>query len=136
MYDVIIIGAGVAGLAAALELTRAQKSVLVLEARDRIGGRIWTRFDDALHTPVELGAEFIHGRPREIWDIVDHAGMRVAEVDGDNYCVDNHGRLGPCPFFEEADHVLSALMKLGVPEQSFAEFLRSTGAGDEACRRA
>ncbi|MGH8641453.1 MAG: FAD-dependent oxidoreductase, partial [Burkholderiales bacterium] len=42
-YDVIIIGAGAAGLAAASELAPSGLRVLVLEARDRIGGRVWTR---------------------------------------------------------------------------------------------
>ncbi|HTP97373.1 MAG TPA: NAD(P)/FAD-dependent oxidoreductase [Burkholderiales bacterium] len=62
--DALIIGAGAAGLAAAAELARAGRSVLMLEARDRIGGRVWTLTDSALGVPVELGAEFIHGRPR------------------------------------------------------------------------
>jgi len=42
-YDVLVIGAGAAGLIAASELAHAGRSVLVLEARDRMGGRIWTR---------------------------------------------------------------------------------------------
>ena len=59
--DVIVIGAGAAGLAAAAALMRRGHSVLVLEARDRIGGRIWTRIEPDLSVPLELGAEFIHG---------------------------------------------------------------------------
>ena len=64
-YDVIIVGAGAAGLAAAARLAQSGQRVALLEARDRIGGRIFTR-----HLPaeqghpavcVELGAEFIHG---------------------------------------------------------------------------
>lgn len=59
----MIIGAGTAGLAAARAWHDAGRSALVLEARDRIGGRVWT--DRALvgspTRPVELGAEFIHG---------------------------------------------------------------------------
>ncbi|MGY8990948.1 MAG: FAD-dependent oxidoreductase, partial [Rhodospirillales bacterium] len=45
MLDVIIIGAGMAGITAARELTRAGRSVAILEARDRIGGRIKTIYD-------------------------------------------------------------------------------------------
>ncbi len=59
--EVIVIGAGVAGLAAAAELARAGHGVLVLEARDRIGGRLFTRHAPGLDAPIELGAEFIHG---------------------------------------------------------------------------
>ncbi len=56
----LIIGAGAAGIAAAHELKLAGESGIVLEARDRIGGRVYTdrTFADV---PVELGAEFIHG---------------------------------------------------------------------------
>jgi len=59
--DVIVIGAGMAGLAAAHELTRAGLQVAILEARDRIGGRVHTVRDPSLNYPVELGAEFVHG---------------------------------------------------------------------------
>lgn len=61
-FDVIIIGAGAAGLAAAAELTAQDLSVCVLEARDRIGGRIYTLHEPGFAIPLELGAEFIHGR--------------------------------------------------------------------------
>ncbi len=72
--DVLIIGAGAAGLAAAAELARAGRSVLVLEARERIGGRVWTRHVDGLPVPVELGAEFIHGRPAATFSLLRKAG--------------------------------------------------------------
>ena len=78
--SVIVIGAGVAGLAAAKSLCSAGLKVTVLEARDRIGGRIYTQHLESLPIPVELGAEFIHGKPPEIWEMVDAAGLTVAEV--------------------------------------------------------
>jgi monoamine oxidase len=61
--EVAVIGAGAAGLAAAAELARHGRSVCVLEARDRVGGRILTRHEPDLPVPLELGAEFVHGRP-------------------------------------------------------------------------
>ncbi|HEY0382735.1 MAG TPA: NAD(P)/FAD-dependent oxidoreductase [Candidatus Elarobacter sp.] len=61
VIDVVVIGAGAAGLAAARVLSNAGRSVVVLEARDRIGGRIYTREDASLPVPVDLGGEFIHG---------------------------------------------------------------------------
>jgi monoamine oxidase len=59
MVDIVIIGAGAAGLAAAAECLAAGKKVLVLEARNRTGGRIWT--SRAHGGVVEYGAEFVHG---------------------------------------------------------------------------
>jgi monoamine oxidase len=67
--DTIVIGAGAAGLAAARELARAGRQVVVLEARDRVGGRAFTDESFASH-PVELGAEFIHGENVATWDWV------------------------------------------------------------------
>lgn len=56
----LIIGAGIAGLAAARRLADANEQVLILEARNRLGGRIYTNRTFA-GFPVELGAELIHG---------------------------------------------------------------------------
>jgi monoamine oxidase len=84
-FDVAIIGAGAAGLAAADVLARAGKSVLVLEARDRIGGRCWSLRDPELQVPVELGAEFIHGRPHATFSLLARAGMAAVDRTGDGW---------------------------------------------------
>lgn len=57
--DVIVIGAGLAGLAAAAELGREGRSVTVLEGRQRVGGRVWTLDDAGPDAPIELGAEWL-----------------------------------------------------------------------------
>lgn len=58
IYDAIIVGAGFSGLLAARELYRAGKNILLLEARDRVGGRIYTQWLDE-HTYVDLGGQWI-----------------------------------------------------------------------------
>src|SRR5437867_11564400 len=78
-YDVIVVGAGASGLAAAAELARAGRSVLILEARERVGGRCWTRRMAGLEIPVELGAEFIHGEAEATHALLRQAG--IAAVD-------------------------------------------------------
>jgi monoamine oxidase len=57
---IIVVGAGIAGLAAAARLASAGQQVIVLESRDRVGGRLWTsrKWADA---PLDLGASWIHG---------------------------------------------------------------------------
>jgi monoamine oxidase len=75
-FDTIVIGAGAAGLAAAQTLQNAQKSVLILEARDRLGGRIHTDYNFANH-PIECGAEYIQGEKVSTWQWVKRYGMKT-----------------------------------------------------------
>lgn len=56
----LIIGAGTAGLSAARDLVKTGETVVVLEARERVGGRVYTNHSFS-PVPVEFGAEFIHG---------------------------------------------------------------------------
>src|SRR5688500_14880792 len=72
-FDVVTIGAGVAGLAATRRLVEAGKRVVLIEARGRIGGRIHTVHGPGLPVPVELGAEFIDV-PGPAWDALRRAG--------------------------------------------------------------
>lgn len=67
--DVIVIGAGMAGLGAARKIADAGRSVIALEARDRIGGRLWTD-RTSMGAPVELGAELVHGAEASTWNII------------------------------------------------------------------
>ncbi|HKB08558.1 MAG TPA: FAD-dependent oxidoreductase, partial [Candidatus Polarisedimenticolia bacterium] len=75
-HDVVVIGAGMAGLTAARDMLGAGLDVVVLEARDRIGGRVWTdhRFGPI---PVECGAEFIHGAQAGTWAWLRRAGLQA-----------------------------------------------------------
>jgi len=78
--DVIVIGAGVAGLEAARRLLDAGLSVVVLEARPRIGGRIDTHRPAGWPGPIEGGAEFVHGRPRGLIAALEAADMPLVEL--------------------------------------------------------
>src|SRR5690606_5210566 len=74
--DVIVIGAGMAGLCAAHALVDTDLDVLVLEARDRLGGRTHTDRHFA-GFPVELGAEFVHGARVKTWEWIERLGLRT-----------------------------------------------------------
>jgi len=117
--DIVILGAGAAGLAAAVELSRAGKHVMLLEARDRIGGRMFTRHD--LSAPIELGAEFIHGLSPEIFGPLLEHGIAIEEVQGQSWCQRN-GELCSCEFFEDTDKILAAMRDDG-PDESFATWI-------------
>ena len=73
---VLVIGAGIAGLSAAYYLKRAGVDATILEARDRVGGRVWTDREFA-DIPVEFGAELIHGRTADVntWEWVNRLGL-------------------------------------------------------------
>jgi monoamine oxidase len=92
--DVLIIGAGAAGLAALRELHSTGLHAAVLEARNRIGGRILT--DHSTPSPVELGAEFVHGKPKAIWSILEKARLKVIE-SSDTRLVSGKGGLRRYP---------------------------------------
>jgi hypothetical protein len=81
-FDVLVIGAGAAGLTALRQLERAGKRVLCLEARDRIGGRIFTVHDPLTPVPLELGAEFVHGRSTEIFELLHDMRLTFYELGG------------------------------------------------------
>jgi len=121
---VIVIGAGAAGLAAASRLGQAGLSVAVLEARDRIGGRIFTERDTTCNAPIELGAEFIHGRPHEMLDPLRKANTKITEVEGQPWCVFDQ-QLSPCDTFSAIDSILEK-MDDSLPDESFRSFLERT----------
>jgi monoamine oxidase len=138
-FETVVVGAGVAGLATARMLAEAGRRVALLEARDRIGGRIHTVQAVQGALPVELGAEFVHGLPAELIDLVDEAGLTRFELDGDSRCVGpgrGVGRLGPCSdqhevhkLFDELTHVqLSPYSR----DLSFSEFVGQRKVGAEA----
>ena len=126
--DVIVIGAGAAGLSAAARLGAAGLSVALLEARDRVGGRMFTLRDSKCDAPIELGAEFIHGKPPQTLKLLASRKIPIREVDGDSWCMQN-GRLSPCNFFSQVDQILEK-MDGRKRDQSFLEFL------EECCSHA
>jgi monoamine oxidase len=99
-YDILILGAGVAGLAAGRLLAEGGRQVAIVEARDRVGGRIATEhvsIGGALNSiPIELGAEFVHGLPQASWQLINEARLATHELGGDHLCYER-GCLQACP---------------------------------------
>jgi monoamine oxidase len=127
--DVVIIGAGAAGLAAAKALNAEGIDVVVLEARERIGGRIFTLRDDNTPVPIELGAEFIHGSAPELDELLDDAHLRSVDISGKRWGIMG-SQLRPIDdFWERLDKVMRRLDAKRRPDRSFAEFLEGKPGG-------
>jgi len=122
--DVAIIGAGAAGLAAAGTLTRAAFHVRSLEATNRIGGRVFTVHDPLAPGAIELGAEFVHGRPPEIWDLIRTNRLMAYEHTGHARYMDRGRILASEEIGDTADRVLSKIAKSKRrKDESFEDFL-------------
>src|ERR687885_347078 len=83
--SVLVIGAGMAGLAAARALHDAGCQVLVVEARDRVGGRVYTRHDADSPVAIELGAEFLQGLPPRLHELARQAHLLVCDLGGERW---------------------------------------------------
>lgn len=122
MVDVIIIGAGAAGLAAARIIGKTGKSVTVLEARNRAGGRIYTLHKDDFSFPLEAGAEFIHGNLPHTTALLKEAEVSFYETSGSTWNV-HHGKLSEGELFPaEWEELLQKLNALE-HDMSIAQFL-------------
>lgn len=129
--EVAVLGAGASGLAAAGRLIQAGKRVQVIEARDRLGGRVWTVKPPGAPAPIELGAEFVHGRPESTWELIERERLRVVELP------DAHYRPGPDPvdYWERLEAALGKL-KATKKDRSFDEALAGMRLSKDDARRA
>lgn len=120
--DVLVLGAGIAGLAAARTLAEAGLQVTLVEARPRVGGRILTR---RVHGhAIELGAEFVHGNPPDLLQLVREAGLTLRTRTGAHLTSDGT-RLHPEADIDrdEAFAPLEHLKSFTGPDLSFTEYL-------------
>ena len=134
MTDVVIIGAGAAGLMCARELVRAGRRVLVLEASHRVGGRVLTLFETHAGVPIELGAEFIHGDAPVTTRLLDEAHLATVRVSGEHVRSDR-GELAPQgPVWSRMSRVFALMSKQRKFDRSFQEFLDARPGGARLAR--
>ena len=134
--EVLVIGAGAAGLSALREMHDAGVDALCVEARDRIGGRILTVIDPISPLPIELGAEFIHGRPPETWEVIRQRRIPVYDCDENAvHIVEGHVQQAS-DAWEQMDDITAEMKRVAASgaDPVFSHFLKGTAFSDEAKR--
>jgi monoamine oxidase len=121
--DIVVIGAGAAGLAAALHLGEQSLRVIVLEARDRIGGRVFSSPSSRATVPAELGAEFIHGPAHETMALLRKTGAAAIDTGGESWRRDDGGALRRDDDEQWSADIFSGVRALATDE-SVDDFLR------------
>ena len=127
---VVVIGAGVAGLAAAQALKAAGATVVVLESRDRIGGRVWT--DTSWGAPIELGAAWVHGVKRNpVPALVRSGGSTLVPTNYDDqvvHTIDGARLKGLAPAEVQLDRIVTKMESRPSPiAASVGAVLRASG---------
>lgn len=123
--DVLVLGAGVSGLAAAARLTRADCAVRILEARDRVGGRVLTLRGGGWPVAVDLGAEFVQGRIPALFSLARESGLPLVELSGSRWYSRGGERLRFDGRFPNAGAILTRMERSALSQDaSFEDFLK------------
>ncbi|HVF95980.1 MAG TPA: FAD-dependent oxidoreductase, partial [Flavisolibacter sp.] len=133
IFDVAVVGSGAAGLMAALELALTGKSVCVIEAKSRTGGRIHTIENSAFEKPVERGAEFVHGKLPLTLQLFEKAGIKSVPSAGEIW-QSRHGEIKKQEDFVEDYDALEkafASLKEDIPVAEFERLYLSNQKNKE-----
>src|ERR1700682_6088974 len=125
--DVVVIGAGMAGVTAARDCARAGLDVVIVEAQDRVGGRGQTARDFCDH-PVEQGAEFVHTAEADTWPEIEAAGFETLRCEPASGFVLSVGgvqspELFADPSFARLGDLLQDIVAYDGPDRTVAELL-------------
>ena len=129
-HEVVVLGGGCAGLAAAAALAEKGVDVALLEARSRLGGRVWTLHADG--EPIELGAEFVHGEAPRTVAIARQGDVAFEEVRSAQRWL-RGGTLVEAPDLTRSLHAAveaTARVDRREPDRSFAEALAAARVDD------
>jgi len=119
---IIILGAGISGLVAARELAGRKRTITLLEARQRIGGRIHTVMSATGNNQVELGAEFVHGSEHATWQFLRAARIHNEEVPDRHWSSSNGHWRENLNFWDSLSQVTDRINE-ATPDQDFQSFI-------------
>lgn len=115
IWDVVVIGAGLSGLTAGDQLSKAGYSCLVLEARDRVGGRTWSKTFPDGRGVVDVGAAWINDtNQRKVFELAKRAGAELIEQSTTGNCLlqDSSGGIHEFPYGELAVSIPAAFVSV------------------------
>src|ERR1700686_3755623 len=128
--NIVVIGAGAAGLVAAPQPGRAGRKVAVLEARDRCGGRIHPLPAAKFGYPAEGGAEFVHGEAPVTHGLLREAGLSLLPIQGTQWTVKD-GKFSREESRDPHEAELHNALRELKADLTVPEFLRRRFAGPE-----
>jgi monoamine oxidase len=128
--EILILGAGISGLVLARELSKKGKQVILLEARERTGGRIHT-IENEFPIPAETGAEFIHGRLSNTIKLLKNYNIAFSRTKGEIWRLRNGVYKKNADFVDEHEHLLKRKLKELEEDISVQQFLEQNFPGEE-----
>jgi monoamine oxidase len=126
----LVVGGGFAGLMAARTLARAGVGVDLFEAKERLGGRAWTLHEPGWPLAIEMGAEFVHGRPEPTLALARQAGLALRPLRDRHHWLAAPGTergsaalVERSGFWQDLEQLLERV-KPDEPDMSAAQFMR------------
>src|SRR5689334_20176107 len=124
-FDVIVVGSGAAGLCCAENLIQLGLKVLILEASHRPGGRIFTHHEPGFESPIELGAEFVHGVSDPVFDRLAISGQSFFDVQDSHLYFDGKELNQKNEFWEQIQSIVKKAKRLKGKDKSIRDFVEA-----------